>query len=494
MGEIRRYKMFIDGTWCEAEGGALLDSFNPATEQVWCRFPAASADDVDRAVEAAHRAMTSGPWAGMTATARGKLLRRLADLLAERADRLAEVETTDTGKLIRETRAQIRYVADYFHYFAGAADKLEGSTLPIDKSDMFVMTVREPIGVVAAIVPWNSQLMLAAVKMGPALAAGNAVVLKASEHGPAPLLELARLCEEAGFPAGTVNVVTGLGDPCGSRLTRHPLVARIAFTGGPATARHVVRNSAENFATVTLELGGKSPIVVFDDCDIDSAVNGIVAGNFGASGQSCVAGSRVIIQAGVFDAVMGRVAERARRIRIGDPQDATTEMGPLATKAQRDHVEAVLASSLAAGAELIGGGGRPEGISQGWYFEPTILYCPSADIASAREELFGPVLSAFRFETEAEAVQLANDTAFGLAAGIFTRDGARGLRMMHQIRAGIVWINTYRAVSPMAPFGGYGQSGAGREAGIESLLDYSRTKTVWINTSSAPMGDPFAMR
>nr|WP_298681590.1 aldehyde dehydrogenase [uncultured Dongia sp.] len=494
MAEIRSYQMFIDGAWSEAADGALLDSINPATGKVWCRFPAATSSDVDRAVEAAHRAMAVGPWATMTATARGKLLRRLADLLAERADRLAEVETTDTGKLIRETRAQIRYVADYFHYFAGAADKLEGSTLPIDKNDMFVMTVREPIGVVAAIVPWNSQLMLAAVKIGPALAAGNAVVLKASEHGPAPLLELAQLCADAGFPAGVVNVVTGLGDPCGARLTQHPLVARIAFTGGPATARHVVRNSAENFATVTLELGGKSPIVVFDDCDIESAVNGIVAGNFGASGQSCVAGSRVIIQSGVFDEVTARVAERAGRIRIGDPQDAATEMGPLATKAQLDHVEAVLARSLAGGATLMGGGNRPQGFAQGWYFEPTILLCPHPDIASAREELFGPVLSALRFETEADAVRLANDTAYGLAAGIFTRDGARSLRMMRQIRAGIIWINTYRAVSPMAPFGGYGQSGAGREAGFESLLDYSRTKTVWINTGSAPMGDPFAMR
>lgn len=493
MADIRSYQMFIDGAWVDAEDGATLESRNPATEQVWCRFPAASAADVDRAVEAAHRAMTAGPWAAMTATARGKLLRRLADLVAERADRLAEVETTDTGKLIRETRPQIRYVADYFLYFAGAADKLEGATLPIDKVDMFTMTVREPIGVVAAIVPWNSQLMLTAVKIAPALAAGNAVVLKASEHGPAPLLELAALCVEAGFPAGTVNVITGLGDPCGTRLTSHPLVARIAFTGGPSTARHVIRNSAENFATVTLELGGKSPILVFDDADIDSAVNGIVAGNFGASGQSCVAGTRVIIQAGIFDKVMARVAERAARIRIGDPLDPATEMGPLATPAQRDHVERVLAQSLAAGAKLLGGGKRPAGLAKGWYFEPTILDCPNQEVPSVRTELFGPLLSALRFETEEEAVALANGSEFGLAAGIFTQDSGRSLRLMRRIRAGIVWINTYRAVSPMAPFGGYRQSGSGREAGQESLLDYSRTKTVWINTGG-PMGDPFMMR
>jgi len=494
MNAIVSQQMLIGGEWCNAENDRRIDSVNPATGAVWASFPAASAADVDRAVEAAHQAMTAGPWAKMTATQRGKLLRRLADLVAEQADRLAELETRDTGKLLRETRGQTRYVADYFHYFAGAADKLEGATLPIDKPDMFVMTVREPIGVVAAIVPWNSQLFLTAVKLGPALAAGNAVVLKASEHGPAPLLELARLCTEAGFPAGVVNVITGLGDPCGARLTSHPLVARIAFTGGPKTARQVIRNSAENFAAVTLELGGKSPIIVFDDADLDSAANGIVAGNFGATGQSCVAGSRVFIQSGVFDAVMAKVAQRAARIRIGDPLAADTEIGPLATQAQVAHVEDVVARSVGAGARLRHGGKRPTSPAKGWYYEPTILECPHRDIACAREELFGPVLSAFRFETEAEAIAAANDIEFGLASGIFTKDGARGLRVMRELRAGIVWINTYRAVSPMAPFGGYKQSGSGREAGWESLLDYTRTKTVWINTGTEPMGDPFVMR
>jgi acyl-CoA reductase-like NAD-dependent aldehyde dehydrogenase len=494
MGGIVDYQMFIDGGWCKAEGGRTIDSVNPATGEVWCRFPEASAADVDRAVAAARRAMQEGPWAQANATQRGKLLRGLADLLSENADRLAEAETRDTGKLIRETRSQIRYVADYFHYFAGAADKLEGATLPIDKSDMFVMTVREPIGVVAAIVPWNSQLMLAAVKLGPALAAGNAVVLKASEHGPAPLLELARLVAEAGFPRGAVNVITGLGDPCGARLTSHPDIARIAFTGGPVTARHVVRGSAENFAVVTLELGGKSPILVFDDADLDSAANGIIAGNFGATGQSCVAGSRVLIQDTVFDQVLARVSERARRIKIGDPLSSDTEMGPLATRAQLDQVERTVARSLEEGARLVDGGKRPDGLARGWYYEPTILDCAGPDVASLRTEMFGPVLSAMRFSDEAEAIRLANETAYGLASGIFTRDGGRGLRVMRQLRAGIVWINTYRAVSPMAPFGGFRQSGQGREAGMESLLDYTRTKTVWINTGTAAMGDPFIMR
>ena len=494
MSEIASYRMFIDGAWCDAADGATLESVNPATGDIWCRFPNAGAADVDRAVKAAHRAMTEGPWSRMTATQRGKLLFRLADLITEQADRIAEVETRDTGKLIREPKAQIRYVADYFRYCGGAADKLEGATLPIDKPDLFVMTVREPIGVVAAVVPWNSQLMLSAVKIGPALATGNAVVLKASEHGPTPLIELVRLCHEAGFPAGSINVVTGLGDPCGKTLTSHPLVARIAFTGGPATARHVIRNSAENFAIVTLELGGKSPMLVFEDADLDSAANGIIAGNFGATGQSCVAGTRVFIQDKVFDRVLEKVAARARSIRIGDPLDAQSEMGPLATQAQLDHVEAAVAASVKEGARLVTGGQRPAGFGKGWYYQPTVLVCPGQHITSVRQELFGPVLSAIRFKDEAEAIALANESEFGLAAGIFSRDGARSLRVMRQLRAGIVWVNTYRAVSPMAPFGGYKASGTGREAGMESLLDYTRVKTVWINTGTEPMGDPFIMR
>ncbi len=494
MNALVPYRMLIAGEWIEAEGGRRLESLDPATGAAWASFPAASAADVDRAVRAAHQAMTEGPWARTTATERGKALYRLADLLASRADELAKVETRDTGKLIRETRSQIRYVADYFRYFAGAADKLEGATLPIDKPDLFVMTVREPIGVVAAVIPWNSQLLLAAVKIGPALAAGNAVVLKASEHAPTPLLEFGKLCLEAGIPPGVVNVVTGLGDPCGKALTTHPLVARISFTGGAATARHIVRNSAENFAVVTLELGGKSPILVFDDADPESAANGIVAGNFGASGQSCVAGTRVFVQSGIFDEVMGRVAERAKRIRIGDPLDDASEMGPLATRGQLDHVERAVAASLTEGATLLNGGRRPAALSHGWYYEPTILACPQGGVTASREELFGPVLSAFRFTDEADAIRAANDTEYGLAAGLFTRDGSRSLRVMRQLRAGIVWINTYRAVSPIAPFGGYKSSGFGREAGQESLLDYTRTKTVWINSSTAPVGDPFVMR
>jgi aldehyde dehydrogenase (NAD+)/betaine-aldehyde dehydrogenase len=494
MTDPRSYRMLIDGALVDAADGGRLDSVNPATAEVWATFPAAAATDVDRAVRAARRAMTDGPWARLTPSQRGKLIRRLADLVAQHADAMAQVETIDTGKLLRETRGQIKYVAEFYHYFAGLADKIEGATLPIDKPDMLAMTLREPIGVVAALIPWNSQLFLTAIKLGPALAAGNAVVIKASEQGPAALLEFARLIEQAGFPPGVVNIVTGLGDPCGKALTSHPLVARVAFTGGPETARHVIRNAADNFAHVTLELGGKSPVVAFADADLENAANAVIAGIFAASGQSCVAGSRLIVEETIHEPLLARIVERARSIKIGDPLDAATEMGPLCTRAQLDRIEDVVARTVAAGGKLTHGGERPAHLNRGWYYAPTIIDCPAARLPSAEQELFGPVLSVLRFKDEDEAVRLANDTNYGLAAGVFTADGARAIRVTKRLRSGIVWINTYRAVSPIVPFGGYGHSGYGREGGLESVLDYTRTKSVWFNLSSQPMADPFVMR
>lgn len=491
---LQQYRMYIDGHWVAASNDAWIESLNPATGKIWATFPSATAEDVDRAVTAAHRAMTEGPWAHMTATERGRVLARLGDLLSHRADELGRIETTDTGKLLRETAGQIRYIADFYRYFAGAADKLEGATLPIDKPDQFVFTVREPIGVVAALISWNSQFFLSAVKVAPALAAGNAVVIKASEHAPTPLLEFAKLAEEAGVPAGVINVVTGYGDPCGVALTRHPLVARIAFTGGPATARHIVRNSAENFAVTTLELGGKSPILVCEDADLESAVNGITTAIFSASGQSCVAGSRVFLHDSVYDEVTRRLVARGGSIVIGDPLDAATQMGPLATLAQLETTERVVGESVAAGAEILLGGARPSCDGAGWFYQPTILACPTLDIPAASHEFFAPVLSVFRFNDYDAAVAAANDSPYGLAAGLFSGNGARALRLMRRLRAGIVFINTYRAVSPMAPFGGYKASGYGREGGHESLLDYTRVKTVWYRTSESPIGDPFVMQ
>ncbi|MGF6595413.1 acyl-CoA reductase-like NAD-dependent aldehyde dehydrogenase [Paraburkholderia sp. GAS448] len=489
---LKSFQHYIDGEF--SEGADTFDSVNPATGAAWATMPAASAADVDRAVNAADRALFAPEWAGLTASQRGKLLYRLADLVAANAQELAQLETADTGKIIRETRSQIGYVAEYYRYYAGVADKIQGACLSVDKPDMDVFLRREPVGVVAGIVPWNSQLFLSAVKIGPALAAGCTIVLKASEEGPAPLLAFARLVHEAGFPRGVVNILTGFGVDCGRALTSHPLVSKIAFTGGPDTARQIVRNSAENLAATSLELGGKSPVLVFDDANVDSVSNAVIAGIFAASGQSCVAGSRLLVQRGIRDRLLARLVEKARAIRIGDPQDVDTEMGPLATRKQRDHIEAVLAASLEAGATLLTGGGRPEGHGEGFFFEPTIVDCPSSTVPSVAQELFGPVLSVMTFDTEAEALALANDTKYGLASGVFTRDLTRAHRLTRQLRAGIVWVNTYRAVSPIVPFGGYGLSGLGREGGLDAVLDYTRTKSVWIRTSDDPIADPFVMR
>ncbi|MBX3567490.1 MAG: aldehyde dehydrogenase [Rhizobiaceae bacterium] len=487
---MRRFQQFIDGRFEDADHG--FPSLDPATGEAWATMPEAREADVDRAVEAAHRALHQGPWPALSATARGKLLYRLAELVSGNARTLAELETRDTGKIIRETSAQIAYVADYYRYYAGLADKIEGAHLPIDKPDMEVWLRREPIGVVAAIVPWNSQLFLAAVKIGPALAAGCTLVVKASEDGPAPLLEFARLVHEAGFPAGVVNVVTGFGATCGAALTRHPKVAHVAFTGGPAAARQVVRNSAENLASTSLELGGKSPFIVFADADLESAANAQVAGIFAATGQSCVAGSRLIVEASIKDRFLAILKERAERVRIGPPLEMETEVGPLCTARQRELIGEVVAQSVDAGAMLVAGGRAREGA--GFFYPPTILDCSAVKAASLERELFGPVLSVLAFETEDEAVRLANDTPFGLASGVFTRDLSRAHRMIRRIRAGIVWVNTYRAVSPIAPFGGYGQSGHGREGGLAAALDFTRTKTVWLRTSDDPIPDPFVMR
>ena len=491
---MKEYQLYIDGKFCEASDGNRFESVNPATGEVWATAPAATEADVDRAVRGARRALIEGDWPAMTATQRGHLLYRLADLVADAAHHLGSVETTDSGKLAAETRAQSAYVSDYYRYYAGLADKIQGDTLPIDKPDLHVYTTREPLGVVAAIVPWNAEMFLTATKVGPALAAGNTVVIKASEVAPAPLLEFARVIDEVGFPPGVVNLITGFGEPCGRALTSHLMVDKVAFTGGVDTARHVVANTVHNLAPVTLELGGKSPILVFDDADFESAVNGAVAGNFGASGQSCVAGSRVFVQSGIHDKFVAEVVRRAEQIRIGDPLATETQMGPLATQAQRDRIESVVADSIAQGATLHTGGGRPDDLDSGWYYRPTVLGCPDQDVRSTQVELFGPVMSVLKFNTEDEAVVMANDTNFGLGAGIFTRDVSRVHRTARAIRSGIVWVNTYRAISPIAPFGGFGDSGSGRESGVDAINEFTTTKTVWINTSTEPMANPFTMR
>ena len=493
MAEIQTYKMLIDGEWVAASDGAVFDSVNPSTGEVWSRVPEATAADVDRAVTAAHRAFKTGPWAAMLPNQRGQMLRKLADLLAENSELLGRTESVDTGKMLKETRWQAKYIAEFFQFYAGCADKISGEVLPIDKPDMFVFTDREPLGVVAAVVPWNSQLFLVAVKIGPALAAGNTVVLKASEHASAAMLEFGALIEQAGFPPGVVNIVTGHGNPCGKALTSHPKVARISFTGGPGAAKQVLYNSAENFAEVSLELGGKSPFIVFNDANIESAVNGSIAGIFGATGQSCVAGSRLYLHEDIADQFLDRMVGLAKDIKIGDPLLEDTQMGPLCTLGQMARVEAEVAKAQVQGGTILCGGKRPEGL-RGNYFEPTIIDCPRQEMDIVDTEMFGPVLSVLRFKTEQEVIELANDTVHGLAAGVFTQDSARSLRVARAIEAGIVWVNTYRVVSPIAEFGGNKGSGYGRESGFQAMYDYTRPKTIWINTSSEPMSNPFVMR
>ncbi len=492
MSQHPHYQLFINGTWSEGSAGQVMASQNPATGEDWATFACASPTDVDAAISGARRALSDPDWRDLTQTQRGKLLYRLADLVEENAAHLGQIETTDSGKLLAETASQTAYVAEYYRYYASLADKIEGAVLPIDKPDMHVFTRREPIGVVVAIVPWNAQMFLTATKLGPALAAGCSVVLKASEVAPAPMLEFARLIEAAGFPAGVVSVITGDAENCAIPLTRHADVDRIAFTGGPETARHVVRNSAENFAVTTLELGGKSPILVFEDADLDGAANGVIAGNFGASGQSCVAGSRALVQRPIFDALVARIEEKMTAVTVGDPLEATTQIGPLCTQAQINTVQATLARAVAQGAHIRFGGAPLD--QPGNYMAPTLVECAGPDTETLKVEMFGPVASLLPFDTEEEAIALANDTPFGLGSGVFTQNIARAHRVSSRLKAGICWINTYRAVSPIAPFGGYNQSGYGREAGIEALQDYTRTKTVWVNTSDQPMANPFVMR
>ncbi len=492
MQQNPHYQLFIDGTWTEGANGQVMTSQNPATGEAWASFACAAPEDVDRAISAARRSLNDPAWRDLTQTARGKLLFRLAELIEQNADRIGEIETKDSGKLLAETASQTAYVGDYYRYYAGLADKIEGAVLPIDKPNLHVFTRREPIGVVVAIVPWNAQMFLTATKLGPALAAGCSVVLKASEIAPAPMLEFARLVEEAGFPPGVVSVITGDAENCAIPLTRHPDVDRIAFTGGPETARHVVRNSAENFAVTTLELGGKSPILVFDDANLDGAANGLIAGNFGASGQSCVAGSRGLIHRPILEALAARIEEKMKNVIVGDPLNAATHIGPLCTNAQIANIKTVLAKSSDQGARIRFGGApldRP-----GNFMAPTLVECASPETETLKVEMFGPVMSLLPFDTEEEAIALADETPFGLGSGVFTENVARAHRVSSRLKAGICWINTYRAVSPIAPFGGYNQSGYGREAGIEAIQDYTRTKTVWLNTSDQPMSNPFVMR
>ena len=491
---MQKHQMLIGGQWADPAGGEWFPSENPFTGQAWAEVPRGNAEDVDKAVKAAWEAFR-GPWRAMTASARGAVLRRFGDLVAENAERLAELESTDNGKLITEMRGQLRYIPQWFYYFGGLADKIEGRVIPIDKPGVFNFTREEPLGVVAAITPWNSPLMLATWKLAPALAAGNTVVWKPSEFSSVSAFAFAELFEKAGFPPGVVNVVTGFGAEIGEALVTHPRVAKVAFTGGDATGQHVYELAARGIKKVTLELGGKSANIVFDDAEIDNAVKGAVSGIFAATGQTCIAGSRLLVQRSIHDRFVEKLLELARTARMGDPLEDTTQVGPITTRPQHRKVLEYIEIAKAEGAACVLGGGpasRPE-CGDGWFVEPTIFTGVNPQMRIAREEVFGPVLSVIPFDTDEEAVAIANDTLFGLAAGVWTTSIKRALRMSERLEAGTVWINTYRAVSYMSPFGGYKRSGLGRESGISAIRDYLQEKSVWIDTND-DVPNPFVMR
>ena len=492
---VSTYQMYIGGQWVDAASGGTFESLNPYTGSVWARIPEGQDSDVDMAVTAAQKALEDPAWKRMGPTRRGMLMRRLGELIGENADHLGHVETRDNGKLIREMLAQARLLPLFLNYYAGVSDKILGETIPQENPAVFNYTLREPVGVVAIMTPWNSPLLILHLSLAAALASGNTIVVKPSEHTSASTLEYARLVEEAGIPPGVFNVVTGFGQTAGAALASHPGVNKICFTGGRETGKAVARLAAGNITPCILELGGKSPNIIFDDAVIPDAVNGCVAGIFAASGQTCSAGSRLFLHEKVHDEFMERLVDRTKKINLGDPSLMESEMGPLATTDQLEKVQSFVNSATSDGADLVYGGKRPEeaGLSQGWFYMPTIFDKVRNDMYIAQEEVFGPVLGVLKFREEEELVAMANDTPYGLAAGIWTNDIKRAHKIAREIKAGTVWINTYRAVSYASPFGGYKQSGYGRELGLEGIREFTQIKNVWVDLADT-VPDPFVLR
>jgi (Z)-2-((N-methylformamido)methylene)-5-hydroxybutyrolactone dehydrogenase len=492
---LTRYRMYVGGEWIDARSGDYFESDNPYLGVPWALIPRGTAADADRAVRAAHLAFTTGEWPRLTASRRGMLLRRLADLVTQKSAALAEVEVRDNGKLYAEMSAQTAYMAQWYHYYGGLADKIEGSVLPTDKPDTFNYTRYEPLGVVAAIIPWNSPLLLLAWKLAPALAAGNTVVVKPSEFTSASALEFMKLVEEAGFPPGVVNVVTGYGADVGAALIEHPLVRKVAFTGSDATGQKVYEGAARGLKRVSMELGGKSPNIVFEDADLDNAIKGVISGIFAATGQTCIAGSRLLVQQSIHDQFLDKLVAFAKTAKMGNPMDAGTQIGPVTNKPQLEKILKYIDIAKGEGATAVLGGSRASRAEcgNGWFVEPTIFSGVRNSMRIAQEEVFGPVLAVIPFKDDDEAIAVGNDVVYGLAAGVWTENIRRALTMAEKLQAGTVWINTYRAVSYLSPFGGYKRSGLGRESGQEMIKEYLQVKSVWISTAT-DVPNPFIQR
>ena len=493
---MKTYQLWIDGKPEDPANGEWIDTVNPYTDEPWAKIPRGTAEDSARAVKAAKRALDDGPWSRMTATDRGKVMRRIGDLIVQHAAQLAATETRDNGKVFTEMQGQLKTIPEYWYYYGGLADKIEGAVMPVEKADVFAFTTHEPVGVVAALTAWNSPLQFLSLKCAPALAAGCTVVVKPSEFASASSLEFAALTQEAGLPDGVFNVVTGYGNEVGAALVEHEHVAKISFTGSDITGKRIYETAARGMKRVAMELGGKSPNIVFEDADLDAAAVGVVSGIFGAAGQMCIAGSRLLVQNSIKERFTDRLLRLARGVRLGDPMQPETNVGPISTPPQYAKVLDYIEIARRDGARCILGGNPAAGpgVTGGQFVEPTIFTDVTDDMRIAQEEVFGPVLSIIGFDDEQHAVALANSVIYGLVAGVWTGNIGRAMRMTKALKAGTVWVNTYRAYSFMMPFGGVKMSGIGRENGIEAVHEFLETKSVFLSTSERPPANPFVQR